>query len=481
MFPGRDAAHKCCFAGPGPRRTRALGLLRVSGKPGGTIPYDRIPFRRAGLQTENGPEVRRSMQQAAKQISPPGRGWRTPLAIIAFGCIIALVGNGVRTTFGLFLEPMSFTHGWGREVFAFAIAVQNLVWGAGQPFAGMLADRYGTVPVMVLGLVCYGIGIALMAFSSTPAALVLTGGILVGLGLAGGSFMLVLSAFGRLVPEEKRSSALGIATAAGSFGQFAFAPAGQAFIAAYGWQTALLLLAACLGFMLPMTGALKGRPERPAGAGSRDQTMTEALREAFGHDSYVLLVFGFFVCGFHVAFITAHMPAYLQDLGVGGQTLSLLGFTSNLAAWAIALVGLFNIIGSYAAGVAGGRYSKRYLLSGIYFARAAVIAWFVLTPQTLTTVLIFSALMGILWLSTVPLTSGLVAVMFGTRYMATLFGIVFFSHQAGSFIGVWLGGYLFDRSGSYDAVWWLGIALGIFAGIVHLPIREQPVPRSAAT
>ncbi len=421
----------------------------------------------------------RSMSQSGSQTSSINPGWRTPLVIILFGCIVALVGNGVRTTFGLFLEPMSFTYGWGREIFAFAIAVQNLVWGASQPFAGMLADRYGTARVLVLGLVCYGIGIALMAYSSTPTALALTGGVLVGLGLAGGSFMLVLSAFGRLVPEEKRSAALGTATAAGSLGQFAFAPIGQAFIAAYGWQSALLLLAACLVFVLPMTSALKGKPEQSAGAGTRDQTMTEALREAFGHNSYVLLVFGFFVCGFHVAFITAHMPAYLQDLGVGGQSLSILGFTSSLAAWSIALVGLFNIIGSYSAGVAGGRYSKRYLLSGIYFARAAVIAWFIMTPQTLTTVLIFSALMGILWLSTVPLTSGLVAVMFGTRYMATLFGIVFFSHQVGSFIGVWLGGYLFDRVGSYDIVWWLGIALGIFAGLVHLPIREQPVPRLA--
>ena len=418
------------------------------------------------------------MSHPLSSAGPVTPGWRTPLVIIICGCIIALVGNGVRSSFGLFLDPMSITFGWGREVFAFAIALQNLVWGIGQPVAGMLADRYGTARVLSLGLICYALGVALMAYSATPGVLALTGGVLVGLGLSGGSFMLVLAAFGRLVPEEKRSTAFGIGTAAGSLGQFAFAPLGQAFIAAYGWQSALLLLALSLMLVIPLVSALKGRSDQ--GVQVRQQTMIEALREAFGHTSYILLVFGFFVCGFHVAFIAAHMPAYLNDLGLGASSLTALGFTSSLAAWSIALVGLFNVLGSYSAGVLGGRFSKRYLLSGIYFARAIVIAWFVLAPQSVSSVLVFSALMGILWLSTVPLTSGLVAVMFGTRYMATLFGIVFFSHQVGSFLGVWLGGYLFDRVGSYDVVWWLGVGLGIFAGIVHLPIKERPVSGLAA-
>jgi predicted MFS family arabinose efflux permease len=292
--------------------------------------------------------------------------------------------------------------------------------------------------------------------------------VLVGLGLAGASFAVVLAAASRMVPEERRSWALGVITAAGSLGQFLFAPLGQAFIGAYGWSTALVLLSLFALAVVPLAGALSGRPAS-TGVG-REQTIREALAEAGRHRGYLFLTAGFFVCGFHVAFITVHLPPYLVDLGL----------SAGLGAWAIALVGLFNIVGSYTAGVLGGKHSKKYLLSSLYFARAVVIAAFVMLPPSAVTVLVFAAAMGLLWLSTVPLTSGLVAQIFGPRYMATLFGIVFFSHQVGAFIGVWLGGYLFDATGSYDVVWWLGVALGLAAALLHFPIDERRVPRLAA-
>jgi predicted MFS family arabinose efflux permease len=290
---------------------------------------------------------------------------------------------------------------------------------------------------------------------------------LIGLALAGASFAVVLAAISRMVPEEKRSWALGLGTAAGSLGQFLMVPLGQAFIDAYGWMMALVLLSLFAAAIVPLANVLAGRSEHYSGP---QQSLGEALREAGGHASYWYLIAGFFVCGFHVAFIQTHLPAYLRDMGLAPQ----------LGAWSLALVGLFNIIGAYSAGVMGGRHSKKYLLSFLYFARAVVIALFILVPISTVSVLLFSAAIGLLWLSTVPLTSGLVAVMFGPRYMATLFGIVFFSHQVGAFLGVWLGGYLFDSSGSYNLVWWLGVALGVFAGLMHWPIQERRVARLAA-
>ena len=391
--------------------------------------------------------------------------WRTPTLVISAGCMIAMLTFGVRSGFGLFLEPMSSDLGWGREVFALAIAIQNLLWGLGQPFAGALADRYGAGRVLAGGGILYVLGLVLMAFTSSPVMLYLSAGVLIGLALSGAAFGIVLAAITRIVSEEKRSWALGMGTAAGSLGQFLLTPLGQAFLSAYGWSTALLLLAGLAAAVIPLAGVLAGKPQM-TGAGM-EQSLRQALKEAGGHASYWYLIAGFFVCGFHVAFIQTHLPAYLSDMGLGG----------SIGAWAISLVGLFNVVGAYMSGVMGGKYSKKYLLSFLYFARAVVIALFIMLPLSPLTVYLFSAAIGLLLLSTVPLTSGLVALMFGPRYMATLFGIVFFSHQIGAFLGVWLGGLLYDSTGSYQVVWWMGVALGILAGLIHWPIREQQVVR----
>ncbi|WP_374634675.1 MFS transporter [Ferrovibrio sp.] len=394
-------------------------------------------------------------------------GWRTPLLVILAGCTIALLNFGVRSGFGLFLEPISTANGWGREVFALAIAIQTVLWGLGQPFAGAFADKYGSGRVLAIGAVFYAAGVALTAYASSPLLLHVTTGMLVGIGLAGTSFTVALAAIARMVSPERRSWALGIGTAAGSLGQFLMVPLGQGFIAAYGWMMALVLLSLFALAIVPLAGVLAGKaPE----TGGPQQSMSEALREAGLQRSYWLLIAGFFVCGFHVSFIQTHLPAYVVDRGLDPAT----------GAWALALVGLANVVGSYTAGVLGGTRSKKYLLSFIYGARAVVITVFVLVPMSTTSVLVFAFCMGLLWLSTVPLTSGLVAQIFGPRYMATLFGIVFFSHQVGGFLGVWLGGRLFDATGSYDVVWWISAALGVFSAIVHFPIDERPLVRNAA-
>ncbi len=398
--------------------------------------------------------------------SPRSIGWRTPTLIILAGCAIALLNFGVRAGFGLFLEPISSANGWGREVFALAIAIQTVLWGLGQPFAGAFADKYGSGRVLAGGALFYAVGVALTAQASTPLLLNLTTGMLVGIGLAGTSFTVALAAIARMVSPERRSWALGIGTAAGSLGQFLMVPLGQSFIAAYGWMMALGLLSLFALAIAPLASVLAGKaPE----AGGPQQSMGDALREAGVQRSYWLLIAGFFVCGFHVSFIQTHLPAYVVDRGLDPAT----------GAWALALVGLANVIGSYTAGVLGGTRSKKYLLSFIYGARAVVITVFVLVPMSTASVLVFAFCMGLLWLSTVPLTSGLVAQIFGPRYMATLFGIVFFSHQVGGFLGVWLGGRLFDATGSYDVVWWISAALGIFSAIVHFPIDERPLVRAA--
>ena len=395
------------------------------------------------------------------------RRWRTPTVIIVAGCLIGLVSFGLRSSFGLFTEPLSAVRGFDRETFAFAIAVQNLMWGLGQPVAGAIADRYGSGRVLAGGGVLYVLGTVLMAESTTGAQLALTGGVLLGLGLAGGSFMIVLAAFARLVPEERRSWAMGLATAAGSLGQFLFAPLGQAFIAEYGPITALVMLSGFVALVPLLALALTGRGED---ADAEPEVSTrDALRGAMAHPSYLLLTAGFFVCGFHIAFVTTHLPPYLGDLG----------FSASLAAWSVALIGLFNVIGAYTAGVLGGRMSKRLLLSGIYFSRAIAFLMFVVLPPTTFSVLLFGAALGLLWLSTVPLTSGLVALMFGTRHAGMLFGFVFLSHQVGAFVGVWLGGAIYEATGAYDAMWWFSIALGLAAAVVHLPIHERRAPRWA--
>ena len=395
--------------------------------------------------------------------------WRTPLVVIIIGCLIAMTGFGIRSIFGLFLEPMTLANGWDRETFALAMAIQNLLWGAGVPVAGALADRYGPSRVLALGAVVYGLGVWGMAMAQSGLELHLFGGILTGLGVAFTAFSIAIAAIAKVVGPERRSLALGLGTAAGSFGQVLFSPLGQAFINIFGWQSALLILAASALLIVPLAFGLPhittGKGEAPS-----DQSLGEALREAAEHKGYVLLTIGFFVCGFHVSFITVHFPAYVQDLGLSPQ----------VGAYAISLIGLFNIVGSFLSGAAGQRWSKKCGLSVIYFARAITITALLLLPKTDVTIYAFAAVMGILWLSTVPLTTGIVAQVFGVRYMATLFGIVFFSHQVGSFLGVWLGGYLYDSIGSYDPVWWAGIVLGILAALIHLPINENPLIRKAA-
>jgi MFS family permease len=395
--------------------------------------------------------------------------WRLPIGVIVVcGCLIGIVSFGARAGFGLFLTPISTEFQWGREVFALSIAIQNLIWGMGQPFAGMLADKYGSGRVIAVGAVVYAGGVALMSYSSEPWQMHMTAGVMVGLGTAFASFMIVMATMARKVQPKWRSLVLGIATASGSIGQFTMVPLGQAFLKAYGWHVALLLLAACVLLVIPLSTTVTGKGAPTPGM--RDQSVREAFGEAFGHRSYNLLVAGFFVCGFHVAFILVHMPAYIADRGLPPET----------GATALALVGLFNIVGSLTAGYIGGKYSKKYSLAGIYLARAIAITLFVLLPISQVTVYLFAAAMGLLWLSTVPLTSGLVTQFFGMRYMGMLFGFVFFSHQVGSFIGVWLGGKLYDTYGTYDVVWWLSVALGVAAAIVHLPIREAPAARMAA-
>jgi MFS family permease len=391
--------------------------------------------------------------------------WRTRNVVIVAGCLIALITFGARTSFGLFTEPLSELRGWDRETFALAIAVQNLLWGIGQPFAGAIADRYGAARVLAAGGAVYALGVALMSASTTGSTLALSGGVLVGLGLSGGSFTIVIAAFARLVPEDRRSWAMGLATAMGSLGQFVFAPLGQGFISSYGPATALVLIAGCVALVPVLAVALSGGETTDGSA----ESSSVAIREALTHPSYLLLTSGFFVCGFHIAFVSTHLPPYLTELGLG----------TALAAWALALIGLFNVIGAYGAGILGGIYSRRLLLSAIYASRAAAFALFVLLPATPATVLLFAAALGLLWLSTVPLTSGLIALMFGTRHLGLLFGIVFLSHQVGAFAGVWLGGAVYDATGAYDLMWWLSIALGMAAAIVHLPISERPATRLA--
>ncbi|MDJ0611432.1 MAG: MFS transporter [Kiloniellales bacterium] len=396
-------------------------------------------------------------------------GWRTPLVVILAGCLIATIGFGVRSVFGLFLEPMTVTRGWDRETFALAMALQNLLWGLGLPFAGALADRYGPSKVIAGGSLVYAFGVWGMASVESGWGLHLFGGLLTGIGVAFTAFSLALAAMAKVVGPERRSLALGLGTAAGSFGQVVFSPLGQGFIAAYGWEQAMVILAACSLAILPLAFILPSDPGAKGEAPS-EQSVGGAVREAMNHRGYILLTIGFFVCGFHVAFITVHFPAYVVDLGLSPQ----------VGAYSIALVGLFNIAGAFLAGAAGQRWSKKCGLSAIYFARAVAITALLLAPKTETTIYLFAAVMGILWLSTVPLTTGIVAQVFGLRYMATLFGIVFFSHQIGSFLGVWLGGRLYDTLGSYDPVWWAGIALGLLAAAVHLPINEKPLARLQA-
>ena len=394
--------------------------------------------------------------------------WRTPVLVLVCGAIILTLGLGIRASFGLFLQPMSMDLGWGRSHFSFAMALSNLIWGLAQPFFGAWADKQGAGRVVAVSALLYAGGLALMPFSTTPLMLDASAGLMVGLGLSGVSFGVILGVVGRAFPPERRSLALGIASSGGSFGQFLMLPFGQLLISTLGWQTALLVLAGTIMATVPLAAAMmEGR--RPVATGAQ-QSLNQALREAGAHSGFWYLTAGFFVCGFQVAFISVHLPAYLVDVKM----------TPAVGATALALIGLFNIAGSFVAGYLGGRFSKKYLLSGIYILRAVIIALFLVLPVTPLTVYLFAAGIGFLWLGTVPLTNGLVAQIFGVRFVSMLFGIVFLSHQIGSFAGVWLGGYLFDATGSYNLVWIGSIALGVIAAILNLPIDERPVERMEA-
>ena len=398
--------------------------------------------------------------------------WRTPLVILLCGCLIGLLGFGPRSAFGFFLGPMSNANGWGRDVFALALAIEMLLWGATQPFAGALADRFGATWVLATGAVLYVLGIVWMAYAHTPLELHLSAGVLIGLGLGGCSFTLVLGAFGKLLPESWRTIGFGIGTAAGSLGQLLFSPLAVVMIREVGWQETLLIFGGVLLLIVPLAMMIAaprggtGAPVRPLAG----QTVSQALAEALGHKSYVLLIVGYFTCGFQLFFITVHLPAYLVDRGVPAE----------VGGWAIGLIGLTNVVGSIAAGYLINWMPRRYLLSLIYFSRSAAILAFILVPPGTASTLLFSAAMGLLWLSTIPPTSALVAIMFGQRWLTMLLGVAFFSHQVGGFLGVWLGGVLFERTGSYDVIWWSTILLGIASAVINLPIVEKPVPRPLA-
>ena len=391
--------------------------------------------------------------------------------LIVTACLILLLSFGYRAGFGLFVKPITEANGWGREIISIALAVQNLFWGIIAFFAGGLADRFGNVKVVIAGTLLYALGMVLMPGVESPWGLNVSAGILVGAGIAGTSFGIILPAMARAVGPERQQWALGLGTAAGSIGQFAIVPIAQMLIDAYGWGTTLNILAGSALVMAVLAMPLAPYSGRqPSAQPVKEQTVPEALQEAVHYRSFLLLVMGFFVCGFHVAFITAHMPAFITDLG----------FDPKVGAWSISIIGLCNVFGAYLSGIVSSRMSMRYLLVFIYSARAVVITLFLLIPFSLISVLVFSAAMGFLWLATVPPTTGLVTLMFGTRYMAMLYGIVFFGHQVGSFIGVWLGGWLYDHRGSYDMVWWLGVALGVMAASVHWLMSEQPVERLVA-
>ena len=403
---------------------------------------------------------------ASSRPAPADYGWRTPLVVIVAGCLIAMVGFGIRSVFGLFLEPMTVAHGWDRSTFGLAMAIQNLLWGVGVPIAGMIADRYGPSRVLAAGAVVYAVGVWGFAHAGTAFELHLFGGVLTGLGVAFTAFSLAMAAMAKVVGPERRSLALGLGTASGSFGQVVFSPLGQAFIHQFGWEPALGYLAMSALLVIPLAFVLPN-VQAPKGETVHNQSLGQALREASGHRGFVLLTVGFFVCGFHVAFITVHFPAYVTDLGLDPA----------VGATALALVGFFNIAGSFGSGMFGQRFSKKTGLAWIYFLRSIAIVGLLLAPKTDVTIYLFAGSMGLLWLSTVPLTTGIVAQVFGVRYMATLFGVVFLSHQLGSFLGVWLGGYLYDTVGSYDGVWWAGVALGLVAAGIHVAIDEKPLAR----
>ena len=388
--------------------------------------------------------------------------------VLVCGALVVTLSMGIRHGFGLWLQPITMDRGWSRETFAFALAVQNLAWGLAGPVAGMWADRYGAFRVLVAGSVLYAAGLAVMASATSGIGFLGGTGLLLGMAQAGTTYAVIYGVIARNVAPEKRSWAMGVTAAAGSFGQFLMVPVENWLIAGAGWQNALFVLSLAALLIIPLAFGLK-EPARAAATGPQ-QTVRAALKEAFAYRSFQLLMAGYFVCGFQVVFIGVHMPSYLKDQGLA----------PGVATVALALIGLFNVFGTYAAGALGQRLAKRHILAAIYLLRAVAIVLFISLPLTPTSVYVFSAVMGLLWLSTVPPTNAVVAQIFGVQYMSMLGGFVFLSHQVGSFMGVWLGGLLYDRTGSYDVVWWIAIALGVFAALVNLPVRETAIVRPQA-
>lgn len=408
-----------------------------------------------------------TMQHAPKPLSTA--------QVLACGAIIVTLSMGIRHGFGLWLQPITQAQGWTRETFAFAIAIQNLAWGISGIFAGMAADRFGAFRVIIGGSVLYALGLIGMAYASTPLLFSLSTGVLIGMAQAGTTYAVIYGVIGRNVSADKRSWAMGVAAAAGSFGQFLMVPTEGFLISQFGWQEALVMLGVASLLMIPLAWGLREPGFGSANAAPREQSISQALREAFKYPSFQLLMAGYFVCGFQVVFIGVHMPSYLKDKGLSPQ----------VASYALALIGLFNVFGTYAAGVLGQKMQKKNILAFIYFSRAVAISLFLLAPLTPTSVYVFSSVMGLLWLSTIPPTNATVAQIFGVAHLSMLGGFVFFSHQIGSFMGVWLGGYLYDKTGSYDIVWYIAIALGVAAALVNLPVKEaaisRPLPRDAVT
>jgi predicted MFS family arabinose efflux permease len=387
--------------------------------------------------------------------------------VLLCGAAIVTLSMGIRHGFGLWLQPITMERGWTRETFAFALAVQNLAWGVAGPFAGILADRFGAWRVLIAGGLLYAAGLVLMALATSGLAFTGSAGLLLGIAQSGTTYAVIYGVIGRNVAADKRSWAMGVAAAAGSFGQFLMVPVESWLIARWGWQSALFVVGCLALAIVPLATLLR---ERPAGAvAGHHQSIGEAVREAFSHGSFRLLTAGYFVCGFQVVFIGVHMPSYLKDKGLGPE----------VATISLALIGLFNVFGTYAAGALGQRIAKRHILSAIYSLRSVAIVAFLTVPLSPWSVYLFSATMGLLWLSTVPPTNAVLAQIFGVQYMSMLGGFVFFSHQIGSFLGVWLGGTLYDATGSYDVVWWIAVALGVFAALINLPVRETPIVRGA--
>lgn len=410
---------------------------------------------------------------AAKPPVARAASWRTPAMIVACGCLIAVISYGPRSSFGFFMRPMTTDNAWGRDVFAFSVALQTLIYGLVQPFSGAIADRFGTIRVIIVGALLYSTGIYMMAHATSPHELYVTSGVLIGFGLTGCSFNLIISSFGKLLPESWRSISFGAGTAAGSFGQFLFSPLGVSLIDKVGWRTTLEIFAGILLLIIPLSLAIatprQDAPAKPGAAPIFQQNYRQALVEAFSHRSFILLVIGYFTCGFQLNFVTLHLPSYLLDRGLSAE----------VGGWTLGVIGLFNIIGALASGYLSGRLPKRYILAFIYSTRALTVLFLISMPASPAVAIIYGALTGLLWLSSVPPTSGLVAVMFGTRWLAMLVGIAFLSHQLGGSLGVYLGGLLYERTGSYDVIWWFSILFGVLSALINLPIVEKPVARPA--